>query len=150
MPANTLHRIPQQYLVQYRVPPIALGELVGPEIALQVEEVDAIEQRDGYFNDLQRSPSRCDMEYVIKHRSQHSGYSCVYVNRCQDESSLRRTIEWNQAAAQLLASTHCEVEGSCVRTRRHTVRKSGIFEKGQNCPATCGEMPIVGIVRLFL
>ena len=58
--------------VQHRIPPIALWELVGAEIALQVKEVDAIEERDGYFNGLERSPSLWDMEYIIEHRSQHS------------------------------------------------------------------------------
>ena len=58
--------------VQHRISPIALGELVGAEIALQVEEVDAIKERDGDFNGLERSPSLCDMEYIIEHRSEYS------------------------------------------------------------------------------
>src|SRR5512134_124914 len=58
--------------VQHRIPPISLGELVGAEIALQVKKVDAIEEGNGYFNGLERSPSLCDMEYIIEHRSQHS------------------------------------------------------------------------------
>ena len=58
--------------IQHRISPIALGELVGAEIALQVEEVDAIKERDGDFNGLERSPSLCDMEYIIEHRSEYS------------------------------------------------------------------------------
>jgi hypothetical protein len=46
--------------------------LVGAEIALQVEEVDAIKERDGDFNGLERSPSLCNMEYIIEHRSEYS------------------------------------------------------------------------------
>ena len=59
--------------VQHRISPITLGQLVGAEIALQVKEVNAIEERDGYLDGLERSPSLCDMEHIIEYRSQHSG-----------------------------------------------------------------------------
>ena len=53
--------------VQHRIAPIALGELVGSEITLQVKEIDAIEERDRYLDSLERSPSLCDVEHIVEH-----------------------------------------------------------------------------------
>jgi hypothetical protein len=58
--------------VQHRISPITLRELVGAEITLQIEKVDAVQKRDGYFDGLDRPPALCDMDHIVEHRSQHS------------------------------------------------------------------------------